>query len=532
MNWHAPDLLWVKVDAPVLRAPRTNPPGGRITEDMLSPDQRAALDTLFTMLTTRTGDGKRTVLVLAGAAGTGKSAVMNVLIEKLASAGVNVTLLAPTGKAAARLKQATGRETSTIHGFIYGSPAQAGVCPSCDAASVDLGISETGAKKAGLTKLTCPSCAAEFSLAMAKKIEKRLGFTPKTGQSVATAPMVALIDEGSMVSRELDKDIRGLLPANYSVLYVGDKEQLPPVMKKGGSLVDAWGPDFAHADAELTQVHRQAADNPIIDLATRIRTGQNRYDPFKVTVPDPSKRVRVVRRSTPTQAAAWLAAVRASKADGTLIAYSNKLRQELNRLVRKARGQEALAYKEGIPVVRADRLLVLKNNRGAKLYNGEIVLIESSRYPVSAGLRAEEFIFVKLYKSDEFLIHGPTFGLTPQDFEDGTKDFTAVATRMEKAAIDPGDSNWDEAAAQALDDLDADDLFDAYGAIRSSELLHCDWGEAITAHKSQGSAWKHVGVAWDFVAQRAWDEQYELGRRWLYTSATRASETLVLFDMT
>lgn len=61
---------------------------------------------------------KQDVMMLTGSAGTGKSQTTKAIIEMLEANDYNYTLLSPTGIAAKRLREATGREASTIHMFL------------------------------------------------------------------------------------------------------------------------------------------------------------------------------------------------------------------------------------------------------------------------------------------------------------------------------------------------------------------------------------------------------------------------------
>ncbi len=61
---------------------------------------------------------KQDVMILTGSAGTGKSATTKAIIEMLEANNYTYTLLSPTGIAAKRLREATGREASTIHMFL------------------------------------------------------------------------------------------------------------------------------------------------------------------------------------------------------------------------------------------------------------------------------------------------------------------------------------------------------------------------------------------------------------------------------
>ena len=61
------------------------------------------------------------ICVIAGAAGTGKTTILKAIIssiEKAHGVGTGIILLAPTGKAAERLRERTGREASTVHSFL------------------------------------------------------------------------------------------------------------------------------------------------------------------------------------------------------------------------------------------------------------------------------------------------------------------------------------------------------------------------------------------------------------------------------
>ena len=61
---------------------------------------------------------KQDVMMLTGSAGTGKSQTTKAIIEMIEANNYTYTLLSPTGIAAKRLREATGREASTIHMFL------------------------------------------------------------------------------------------------------------------------------------------------------------------------------------------------------------------------------------------------------------------------------------------------------------------------------------------------------------------------------------------------------------------------------
>lgn len=87
-------------------------------------------------------------------------------------------------------------------------------------------------------------------------------FVLKEASAVQNAPLV-ILDECSMVGDRMAED---LLSFGTRVLVLGDPAQLPPV-RGTGYFIEA-RPDYM-----LTEVHRQAKGDPIIDIATRIREG-------------------------------------------------------------------------------------------------------------------------------------------------------------------------------------------------------------------------------------------------------------------
>lgn len=241
----------------------------------LSPDQLEAREAVLAAVLL---DGQREA-VLSGPAGSGKTTLMRQLLADFEAAGWLVRLVAPTGKAAARLGQVAGRPATTIHSPLY------------------------------RTILERDDGGVEFT-------------DPK---AVAEGRAVIICDEASMVGTRLYGDLKRNLPDTVALLCVGDREQLPPVN-------DTWGADFANPTALLTAIHRQAAGSPIIQLATAIRQGQD----WRTIRPD--GKAYTYRRGTLEQVAAWLALERMVGNDATLLAWTNRARQRLNADVRAARG--------------------------------------------------------------------------------------------------------------------------------------------------------------------------------------------------
>jgi exodeoxyribonuclease-5 len=161
------------------------------------------------------------------------------------------------------------------------------------------------------------------------------------GDSDAAKASLIVVDECSMVDEELGRD---LLSFGKPVLVLGDPAQLPPV-KGGGFFTEA------EPDAMLTEIHRQAADNPIVRLSMEIREGGalhiGQYGES-----------RVIRRADIDTEAV-------KRADQLLVG-TNKTRRAYNRRMREIFGFKAVTPEAG------DKLVCLKNDRTKGLLNGSL----------------------------------------------------------------------------------------------------------------------------------------------------------------
>ena len=157
----------------------------------------------------------------------------------------------------------------------------------------------------------------------------------------AAGASLIVIDECSMVDEELGRD---LLTFGKKVLVLGDPAQLPPV-KGGGFFTEA------EPDVMLSEVHRQAADDPIIRLSMDIREGRRLergvYGRSKVIGRDEVETDEV------------------RQADQVLVGL-NRTRRAYNRRLR-----ELLGFSGELPQA-GEKLVCLRNNRAKGLLNGGI----------------------------------------------------------------------------------------------------------------------------------------------------------------
>jgi exodeoxyribonuclease V alpha subunit len=273
--------------------------------------------------------------ILTGGPGTGKTAVMRVLVDLLHAERRTLRLCAPTGKAARRLAEITGAPATTIHRLLEFNPSP-----------------------------------------------PTPGFT-RGPEDPIPGTDVLIVDEASMLSVRLAEALFGAVGPRTHVLLVGDVDQLAPVGP--GRVLDDLIESERVPVVRLTQVFRQAARSLIIRAAHAVNEGK---PPPTVAAPDDVRDFFVVAR---TGADAIRDEVISLASERLPAHYELDARAEVLVVAPMHRGPAGIDTLNdqlrarlnadgttipGTPLRVLDRVIQSKNNHERELMNGEMGVLE------------------------------------------------------------------------------------------------------------------------------------------------------------
>lgn len=376
-------------------------------------------------------------LYLAGYAGSGKTTVAKALV---ADSNARWLFAAYTGKAAHVLRQKGCDNARTIHSLIYQPQGEQRTA-------------EIARLEAVLVDPLASRAIRDEAIAQLAALRRANGLRFSrwdTGPLAQPSVEGVVIDEVSMVDEAIGRDLESF---GKKILVIGDPAQLPPV--RGGGYFTAREPDVM-----LTEIHRQARESGVLRLATHIRGGGSLHD-FTAAGAD----VAIAPRRT--------ARARAALEVDQVLVGRNRTRHQLNQRHR------ALEKRDGELPVAGDRLVCLRNDREAGVFNGSQWIVDDAD--------------------------------CDPDSQTGR-----LALRSEE-----GDGRTFDGEAWLHHFLGRADELEAMGQ-RQRQYPVFDWGYALTVHKAQGSGWDRVLVV---------DESDLPGtdpRRWLYTAVTRAAKEVTV----
>jgi exodeoxyribonuclease V alpha subunit len=285
------------------------------------------------------GDGQRQalekaltskLLVITGGPGTGKTTLVRSILEGLLESGVEVQLAAPTGRAAKRLFESTGREAKTLHRLLEAEPGK-------------------GFRRGTERPLKCD---------------------------------LLVVDEMSMVDVPLMDALLAALPDEAALLLVGDVDQLPSI-GPGNVLADLIASGRLPV-ARLDQIFRQAAESMIVRNAHRINRG---LPPELARAGDELSDFYAIKARTPDEGAGTVLELVIERiparfgadplADIQVLCPVNRGElgaRHLNQALQAALNPTPAdkVERQGVTYALGDRIMQLENDYDREVYNGDL----------------------------------------------------------------------------------------------------------------------------------------------------------------
>jgi exodeoxyribonuclease-5 len=469
----------------------------------LSDDQAEAWDAVSDLLgkagvdilagTTRPPkeDPLRSVLAVLGKAGSGKTLLLAELFKAMREAGVDIVsgdyegkkrrdrrtlaILAPTNKAASVLRN-RGVPATTIHRILY-TPMYD---PEYEKIAEWLAGNGEKPEIEGLTEVALDRAFASYqvnsSVPAALAAAGLRGSDFITGWKRREDPLdIGFVDESSMLDAKQFEDLQDIFP---TLVLFGDPAQLPPVKAEGGKMVFDKLPESKQMI--LSRVHRQTADNPILDLAHALADPQIDFYAFEQLVSEAAQKDDRV--------------VMAQRVESDLMARSPCL---VWRNATRIKLIHAFRNAFGAPV---DELL-----------EGEPLICDGIELPAKHRKKRLDLEARGLIKGAQVIYLGP-----------GRKPGFSRLHVM--GAEDPQVS----AASIVKIELEGDEEpFIPFAAKMGATFLH---GAAVTIHKAQGSQWDTVQVFAPDIYAASRMGRVEAGqplwKRLAYVAITRAENRL------
>lgn len=256
--------------------------------------------------------------ILKGYAGTGKTTILNEIIEVIGNEGKTPVCICYTGKAASNMMEKTGFDCFTIHKVIY--------------------------------EYENMKNAPEF---FNSTLEEQAALTAAQELTSILECDFLIIDEYSLLTKKIVDDV---LNFNKKVLWCGDEGQLEPINDDPIKLGEYLKDDVI--EVELKTIHRQEKGCSILDLAYDVRIGRIHLQEVK------NDGLTITRRDIEKYKF-----TSESLKNTVILCWKNNTRYKINTMIRNK-----LKVKGSLPNP-GENMVVLRNNYDYELFNGQQLTI-------------------------------------------------------------------------------------------------------------------------------------------------------------
>ncbi|MGN0941913.1 MAG: ATP-dependent RecD-like DNA helicase [Selenomonadaceae bacterium] len=321
---------------------------------------------------------KNGVFVLTGGPGTGKTTVVRGMLSVLERLGLTVELGAPTGRAAKRLAESTGREAQTVHRMLE----------------------------------------AQGSTASHNDDDDDFASFARDEDAPLEADVI-ILDEVSMMDIVLMRHFLAAVPRGAHVIFVGDVDQLPAVGP--GSVLKDILRSGVIPSVRLTEIFRQAEKSVIVMNAHAINGGRmpvcemgSAFE-FRDCPTDSDAAAEIVKLCTTELRANGVNVLR----DVEVLSPMHRLEcgvDNLNKLLQDALNphREGVAEKRsGVTVFRVgDKVMQTKNNYQKHVFNGDVGFIDDIQDDGELVVSYDDGELMVNYKSGELIELVPAYAMS------------------------------------------------------------------------------------------------------------------------
>ena len=443
-------------------------------------EQALAVDTFVHFL--MDGDS-RSVMILRGSAGTGKTALSGAIVRTLKALQQKVVLLAPTGRAAKVFSQNSGCPAYTIHRRIYREKTFAGVD--------------------GTFNLNDNLYADTLFMVDEASMIANMGLGESAfGSGCLLDDLVHFVYQGR----------------NDKLMLIGDKAQLPPIGEEESPALNAimlGGYGLKVYECDLNEVVRQSQESGILYNATVIR---------QMITHDDVTQLPLIR----FKGFADIVMVPGNELVESLANSYYQVGQDETMVITRS-NKRANIYNNGI------RNMVL--DREDELSGGDMLMIVKNNYfwtdkepPFLANGDRAKVLRVRRHAE----LYGFRFAnlqLQFPDYDNYELEVTALLDTLQSEAPALTRDQQEQLFRGVEEDYqDVPLKADRMKSIRKNpyfNALQVKYAYAITCHKAQGGQWAHVYVDQGYMTDEMLTPDYI---HWLYTAFTRATDKLFLVN--